>query len=390
MSNKIPGDQFGVPFEQEEYDGRLTKVRKIMQEKGIDLFMVREPINIFYMTGYNTFGLSNYAILFIPIDGELSLFVRYLEKQIAYKTTNLKNIYSWEDHENPFEATKKLMQEKNWLNKNVSFEMSTKAISLRDFEILKDTLGIDFVDGSGIIEEVRKIKSPIEVEFLKKAARFTEAGMQAGMKSLAENKTENEVTAKVYEAMIAAGSEFPATNPIMTGGWKSGIPHTTFHRLKLKKGDVILFEIGGVYNRYIAALMRSAVIGEPEEEVVHLNNICAEAVQAAIDKIKPGVTSGEVDEACRGIIEKAGYYENFRKRTGYSIGCAYPPSWMEAHIIDLKKDDPRILEEGMVFHMPPALRVEGKYGVGVSETVLVTKNGCESITNFDRKLYVAE
>jgi len=390
MSNL--GEQLGIPFDQEEYDRRLSRVRSIMEgrNRDIELLMVREPINIFYMTGYNTIGISNYEILFIPLEGEVSLLVRLLEKPIAFTTSLVKDVGVWEDHEDPFVVTKKFMNDHDWLNKRVGFDKASKFLSARDFQILSDTLGIDLIDGSGIVEEMRKIKSPAEIEFIRKAARFTEIGMKAGMENLVEDKTENEVIAKVFEAMVAAGSEYPSSSPIMTGGWKSGIPHTTFHRLKLKKGDVVLFEIGGVYNRYVGALMRSAVIGEPNDEVKRMNDICAEAVQAAIDKIKPDVTSGEVDEACRGVIERAGYYENFRKRTGYSIGCSYPPSWNEGHIIDLKKDDPRILKAGMVFHMPPALRVEKKYGVGVSETVLVTNTGCEVLTNFDRSLYIAK
>ncbi|MBA7640227.1 Ectoine hydrolase [subsurface metagenome] len=158
----------------------------------------------------------------------------------------------------------------------------------------------------------------------------------------------------------------------------------------MKEGDAILFELGGVYNRYTGALMRSAVLGKANDKIKRMNEVCAEGLQAAIDSIRPGVTSGEVDEACRKVIEKAGFFENYKKRTGYSIGCSYPPDWGEGQIIDLKKDDPRVLEPGMVFHIPPALRVLNEYGVGVSETVVVTDHGCEVITNFDRKLFVAK
>jgi len=386
------GEQLGVPFNQEEYDRRLNRVRSIMKglNRGIEVLMIREPINIFYMTGYNTFGILNYEILFIPLEGEASLLVRHNEESIAYVTSWVKNVHTWDDHEDPYVVTKKVMKDNNWLNKLVGFDKTCKFFSPREFQILSDTLGIDLIDGGGIVEEVRKIKSPAEIEFIRKAARFTEIGMRAGMDNLAEGKTENEVVAKVYEAMIAAGSEYPSTNPVLTGGWKSGIGHTTFHRLELKRGDVVLYEIGGVYNRYTGALIRGAVIGEPIDEVKRMNYICAEAVQAAIDKIKPGVTSGEVDEACQQVMIRAGYYKDWRKRTGYSIGCAYPPTWNEGHIFDLKKDDPRLLKEGMVFHIFPVTRNYGKYGLGVSETVLVTNTGCEVLTNFDRSLYIAK
>ncbi len=97
-----------------------------------------------------------------------------------------------------------------------------------------------------------------------------------------------------------------------------------------------------------------------------------------------------MDAACRGPIERAGFEPNFRKRTGYSVGVGYAPSWGEGHIVSLRRDDPTPLEPGMVFHMPPALRVPRRYGLGFSETVLVTETGCEVLTAFPRRLHVAE
>lgn len=381
-----------VPFQHEEYNQRLYKVRSIMKKNNIEVLLLRDNINIFYMTGHDTVGIANYTILAIPLEGEISLLVRYLEKTGVLLTSwlNDENVKTWEDHENPFLFTKNLLSERGWLDKKVAFEKSCRNFSTRDFENLEHTLGLKLSDGSGVIEEVRKIKSNAEIEYIRKAARFSEIGMKAGMENLSAGKTENEVMAKVYEAMINAGSEYPSLCPILSGGQKSGVPHSNFRRLVLKEGDAVLFEFGGVYNRYTGALMRSAVIGEANSEIKRMNDVCAEGLQAAIDTIKPGVTSGEVDAACRKVIEEASLLENYKKRTGYSIGSSYPPDWGEGHIIDLKKDDPRVLEPGMVFHIPPALRVLNEYGVGVSETVVVAEHGCEVITNFDRELFVAK
>jgi Xaa-Pro dipeptidase len=389
MSN-IMGDQIGIPFTEEEYQSRLKRVRNLMEKKGIDLLMLREPINIHYLTGYNTIGFGNHEILFIPLEGDITLLVRFLERQITFSTSWIKDVVTWEDHEDPFVVTRDLVFSKGWNTKRVAFEESNKYMSVNEYKAFSSAMGIELIDGSGIVEEVRKIKSPAEVEYIRKAGTFTAAALKAGMEALAAGKTENDIVAEVSKAMIAAGSEYPSDFPILTGGWKSGVPHTTFNRLMLQEGDAVLFELGGVYNRYTAAMMRSAVIGKFDPEIKVMYDVCVEALEAAIDAIKPGVTSGEVDEACRSVIEKAGYYENFRKRTGYSIGCAYPPSWVEGHIIDLKKDDPRVLEPGMVFHMPPALRKYDKFGVGVSETVLVTQTGCEVLTCFPRELFIAK
>jgi Xaa-Pro dipeptidase len=118
-------------------------------------------------------------------------------------------------------------------------------------------------------------------------------------------------------------------------------------------------------------------------------DVIIEALGAAIAAIRPGVTSGSVDEACRGPIERAGFEPNFRKRTGYSVGVGYAPDWGEGYIVSLRRDDPTRLEPGMVFHMPPALRVSRRYGLGFSETVVVTDTGCDVLTQHPRRLHVA-
>lgn len=385
------GDQLGVPFTGEEYAVRLANVRREMARRGIDVLLLREPANVHYLTGYNTLGLSSFMVLFVTQDQEPKMVARYLETYIASKSSNVTEVRAWDDHENPFEVTREFLRQNNWLNKRIGLEKTCKYLPVSEYEKLIAALGVEVADGSGIVESSRLIKSQTEIEFIRKAAEFTAAGMRSGMEALGVGVSENQVAGAVYEAMASAGSENPSGGPIVTGGWKSGVPHSNFFRLKLQEGDAVLFEHGGAYNRYNAALMRTGVIGpkyDPEIKVMY--DICVEALEAAIATIKPGVTSGEVDEACRGIIERAGYYDCFRKRTGYSIGVGYPPSWMEAHIFDLKKDDPRPLQAGMVFHIPPALRKYGQFGVGVSETVLVTETGCESLTQFPRELFVTE
>ncbi len=97
-----------------------------------------------------------------------------------------------------------------------------------------------------------------------------------------------------------------------------------------------------------------------------------------------------MDAACRGLLEDAGYEPYFRKRTGYSVGVAFAPDWGEGHIVSLRRDDPTVLEAGMVFHIPPALRVPRQYGLGFSETVLITKTGCEVLTRFPLELHVVD
>jgi Xaa-Pro dipeptidase len=134
--------------------------------------------------------------------------------------------------------------------------------------------------------------------------------------------------------------------------------------------------------------MRTVSVGKPSAEVETIAAVVIDGLNAAIATIRPGVTAGEVDAACRGEFIKAGIDQHFPHRTGYSIGIAFPPDWGEGHIMSLKSDDPTILQPNMTFHMPPGALVYGKYGIGFSETVRVTHNGCEVLTKFPRDLHV--
>jgi Xaa-Pro dipeptidase len=131
-------------------------------------------------------------------------------------------------------------------------------------------------------------------------------------------------------------------------------------------------------------------LGEPDPEIQRVGEVLASALQAAIDEMKPGKTAGSIDAACREVINRAGYGDLFRKRTGYSMGVAFPPDWGEGHIVSLRPGDDTVLEEGMVFHLPPAVRAFRRFGVGMSESVLITNDGHEVLTMFDRRLITAD
>ena len=113
---------------------------------------------------------------------------------------------------------------------------------------------------------------------------------------------------------------------------------------------------------------------------------CREGLEAAMAAIKPGITSGDAHQACQEVIDSYGYTDYFRKRLGYSVGIGLR-TWSEGDVMDLKGGDERVLQAGMVFHMPPALRKPWQLGVGLSETIVVTDSGCEPLGSLSRELY---
>jgi Xaa-Pro dipeptidase len=151
---------------------------------------------------------------------------------------------------------------------------------------------------------------------------------------------------------------------------------------------VIFYEFGGSVKRYHAGLMRSAAIGEPTDLVRRAADASIMALTKAVEAMKPGVTAGELDDIARGTISKAGFGEYHHHRLGYHIGIAYPPVWVQRAVFSLNKGVGDVLKPGMIFHLVPALLIPGVGGVGNSETVLVTEDGAERLTNFELKLFL--
>ena len=146
-----------------------------------------------------------------------------------------------------------------------------------------------------------------------------------------------------------------------------------------------MLEGAGCVDRYHAMMSRSAVVGKATDEHKATADALVEILETAIDTIKPGVTSGEVDFACRQKVEKRGLGQYFKSRTAYGIGIGFPPNWAEGHIYSLRPNDPMVLQPNMTFHVIPTMFRKG-FGMAISDSVRVTEDGCEVLTNYPRDL----
>ncbi len=384
MKNKLS------TFKVEEFKNRIDWVRLRMEKKKIDLMLINTPENIFYLTGHHSPGYYMYMILLIPVDGDVKLILRRGELGNArtYSWLPDNQLIGYEDTDDPTELTAETIRKMN--KGNIGIELDSWFLKTSDYFKITEKLGkYKIINASGLVEQERIIKSSQEIEYIREASLIASKAMEKAFEGVKAGANDNEIAAEIFSSLCKSGSEYLGMEPFVASGPRSGTMHSSWAGRKIYTGDSILLEIAGCKNRYHGALMRTVFVGNPPKKVKHWSKVCIKALDAAIKEIKPGVTSGQVDEACRGVIEREGLYEKFRKRTGYSIGIAFAPDWGEGQIMSIQKDDSRILHRGMVFHMPPALREYGKFGVGFSETVLVVDGGCEVLTKCKRELIVS-
>jgi Xaa-Pro dipeptidase len=375
-------------FPKAEYDRRIDRLRTRMNEKGLDLVLLSGPENVFYLTGQQTPGYYTFQALCIPTTGEPFHVLRGLEAMNARLNTHLSDITGYADDEHPAAALAAVLARRGWKGKRVGIDQNAWFLTINIYNRLVAEFG-PLLDATGLVEPLRRVKSKLEIEQLEKAGLANDAGMLAGLSSTRAGATENDIASAIMGASIKAGSEYVGMEPFVTSGPRSGIPHTTWRRRKLEPGDVAVLETSACYNRYHAALFRTAAIGQIPQLARDMYKVCAEGLETAIDKLRVGNTCADVHNAVQAVIDRNGYTAGYRKRTGYSMGISFAPDWGEGNILSLFRGVDVPLEPGMAFHVPITLREYNKFTVAVSETVLVTENGPRTFSTISRELVQA-
>ncbi|MBH0238645.1 M24 family metallopeptidase [Methylobrevis albus] len=372
-------------FPKSEYDGRIAQARQRLDAAGIDVMIITGPENIFYLTGQQTPGYYTFQALVLPVDGDPVFVIRQLEYFNFISNTFISDAAVYTDGDEPVTFLTGLIEAKGYANRRIAIDKRGWFLPIAVYEALQAKLGTVH-DGARIIEGLRAVKSPAEVAKIELAAGYVDAGLNAGLAAVKVGASENDIVAAMMQAAIAAGSEYMGMEPLTSVGRRTGVPHGTWRRNVIADGEPAFLEMAACHDRYHAALMRSAWIGAVPTVAEEMEKACQDALAASLDAIRPGEPCSAAHLACQAVIDKAGFTENFRKRTGYSIGISFAPDWGEGGILSLYTGVDTPLEPGMVFHIPPALRIYGQFTVGVSETIVVTETGWRALGTIPRPL----
>ncbi len=379
-----------LAFSPEEYVRRYDVIQAAMAKEGLDAVLIRGPENITYFSGYETPGYYRYHCIVVPRTGEPVFLVRDFEwinsPEFAW-STKLTKVYDW--NHPPSVTVNVLRQLGLGSGKRIGVEKQSFFYTVDEHETFaRELSGNTFVDATPILWNARMIKSAEEVAVMRRSAAIVDKAMLAGYQASRPGVSGDHINAVVNETIFAAGGEYMGLPPFVLAGDRSCLPHQTGGANVLAKDDLMYFEISASQRRYAAALMRTIFVGKPKDEWRRAAEACIGAVEAALAFIKPGVTSHDADTAARAVTTKAGFGDYHRNRLGYSIGLNYAPDWGEGEIISLQQKEPRLLQEGMTFHMPPLCLKYREFGIGFSETIVITKNGCERLSKLPRDIVI--
>jgi Xaa-Pro dipeptidase len=378
-----------LAFPMKEYKRRLDDLCARMDRRGVEVLITTTPENICYLTGFDSVGHYYFNALVVPREGEPFMTPRLLEDSGVQAVTWVEISRPYEDVQDPIEKLRQALEEFNLHKKRIGYEKECWFFTAAQQErLFAKCPGASFIDCGGIVEQGRLVKSEYEIDMMRKAARATEAGVQAGIQAVQAGVTENDVAAEVHYAMIKAGSEWPSISPFIASGPRGAIGHATWAGRTIQENEFVFLEVAAAVKRYHAPMMRTVFVGEPDARLHKGEMVVLEAFDAATEAIKPGVPAGEIDALARRIISGSDFGAQQSSRTAYSVGIGLPPDWGEGQILSMQPGETRPLQANMTFHLLPWVQIPGQGSIGITETIRVTESGCELLTNLARKLFV--
>ncbi len=378
-----------------DYEGRLSRVREAMREKGIALMYLRRGANLFYLTGIKRRGpeltdSNSYGDLihgaYITLKGGITIIAPRMggsgwQKQAEGKSwiTRVKII---DESERPKEVLREVIGSLNMRGKGVAIEERAWASTMLLFRQVMPYSKLS--DANEIIEPMRMIKDSDEIDVMKKAGDITDRVYGKVVDSLERGQTEIDVANLIDYEFRKQGADY---NSFVTGvrfrspnhPWVLG--ETPDEPRVLEDGDTISFDFGCVYKGYCSDFGRTVYVGEPPAKVTEIHDLVMTAQATAIEQMKAGeLTCEQLDSVARGIIERGGFGENFVHRLGHGIGLTvHEPPYLYI-------PDSTMLQEGMTFTVEPSILLFGEWSARVEDVVMVTKDGGLPFSNFHKDL----
>ncbi len=271
--------------------------------------------------------------------------------------------------------TEKLMEHLAGLLGSGTAHLESEAVTWSFARSLGDEADADLQPATGVVEALRLVKDADEVAALRDAAAAGDAAF-AELSDLADSAgSEAELGWALIDSMRRHGGEAASWDPIVAAGAGASVPHYRSGRNPVGDG-LLLLDYGCVVNGYHSDMSRTVWLnGQPEPGMARIHGIVAEAQQAAIDAVAPGVAADAVDGAARAVLAGYGLEDRLLHSVGHGVGLdIHEGPWV-------RRNSDHVLEEGHVITVEPGVYLPGEGGVRIEDMVLVTATGGEQLTN---------
>jgi Xaa-Pro dipeptidase len=367
-----------------DFGARTDRLRGVLERDGLDAAALVSPANIAYLSGFQALIYSR-PIYLVVTAGSTELVVPGLEEEHAAHAAGIDRVTVYYEHpekgtpgENAPDTLAALLRDRGV--RRVGLEYAAAPIALRE---RLEVSGLTASDVSPDLIRMRLLKEPAEIALMRQAAELARIGVMATLAAAAPGQSQLAIESIGTNAILEAAPRVTPEATInllhfTTSGPETSLPHLITTTRRLTSPDLVIHSRQVSVDGERAELERTFALGAMDAETRRVFDAAEEAQLAAIAAIRPGVPMRDVDTAARRVIQAAGYGEFSIHRTGHGLGIEAH----EAPYIRWDVDEP--LEEGMVVSIEPGIYVPGLRGARHSDTVVVTPDGHETITDAPR------
>ena len=350
---------------------KLMRLRASMEKVGIDGFLITSTYNRRFMTNFTG---SAGVVLISQKEAKFITDFRYVEQAgkqapdyevVQHKGTIMEEVGK---------------QAKAMNIGKLGFEQ--EHLTYATYKAYEGAIDGQLLPVSGVIENLRLIKTSSEIKILKEAAAIADAAFTHILDFLRPGISELDVSNELEFFMRKQGATSSSFDIIVASGIRSALPHGVATDKIIEKGDFVTLDYGAYYNGYVSDITRTLAVGKPSEELINIYDIVLEAQLRGMAGIKPGMTGREADALTRNLIEEKGYGQYFGHSTGHGIGLEVH----EGPALSFRSDI--ILEPGMAVTVEPGIYLPGVGGVRIEDDTIVTIDGNEALTHSTKELII--
>jgi Xaa-Pro dipeptidase len=366
------------------YLARLNRLRAALAAANLDCAAAIAGPNLYYLTGLSFHLSERPTVGFFPVSGDPVLVAGSLEElKITGGAPYPVRHFVYADADGPGAAFREAALALKLGKSRLGVE--GRRMRVMELHLLEESFANPTVEpAEEIFAALRMTKDEMEIGYMRQAVQIAERALAATLPKIRAGMTEREVAAELVVQTLRAGSDADLPfAPIVASGTNAALPHAFVTDRVIQPGDLLTLDWGAATRGYFADLTRTfAVGGEIDPELKKIYELVKSANAAGKAAARPGVTCASVDAAARKVIADGGYGEFFTHRVGHGLG-------LEGH------EDPSMhgrnempLEAGMTFTVEPGIYLPGKGGVRIEDDVVVTANGCESLSTYPRELQI--
>lgn len=350
---------------------KLSNLRVLMKEQGIEALLITNPFNRRYMTQFT--GTAGIAL----ISSDDAVFIT----DFRYTAQAEKEIEGYRIVKHTKTIIEEVAVQVKAMNvKVVGFEKDDLSFGL--YELYNKEVQAELKPISGLVEQLRMVKTSDELAILQKAAKIADDAFAHIITYIRPGLTELDVSNELEFFMRKQGAVSSSFDIIVASGVRSALPHGVATDKIIETGDFVTLDYGALYEGYISDITRTVAIGEPADKLKEIYAVTLEAQELALKGIKPGMTGIEADAIARNYISSKGYGEAFGHSTGHGIGLEVH----EAPGLSFRTET--ILKPNMTVTVEPGIYLPGIGGVRIEDDIVITETGNERLTLSPKDLLI--